>query len=393
MTSDSYYFDFAATSPVDEVVVEEMCRVYRTVYGNPSSLHALGHEALKVLKKSRETVAGALNAKPEEIVFTGGGSEADNLAIKGVAFKNRGRGKHIVTSEFEHAAVLNTVEYLRAEHGFDVTVLPVDDEGLVDIGELESSLKSGTTLVSIMYANNEIGTVQDVAEIGRVCREHGVIFHTDAVQAFCKIPVDVKADNIDLLSAAAHKIYGPKGVGLLYVRGQGVHPQFGTFIEPIIHGGGQEFKLRAGTQNVPGIAGFAKAVEIAQASLEAEVERQTRLRDEITGRILEEIPGSKLNGHPTRRLPNNVNVSFDGVSGRSLLFELDFDGICVSTGSACSSKDSKPSHVLTAIHLTSEQARGSLRVTIGKFTTEADVEYLLGCLAPAVEKLRKESGK
>ena len=385
------YLDNAATTPVDERVLEEMVAVTREFYGNPSSIHTQGIKAREKLEQSRVIIAKILNCRPMEIVFTGGGSEADNLAIKGVAFKNRQKGNHIITSSFEHAAVKNAVAYLERAHGFKTTFLPVDREGLIDPSAVDSAITQETTLISIMMANNEIGTIQDVDEIGRICRENNVYFHTDAVQAFCKIPIDLEKTPIDLLAASAHKINGPKGVGMLFVRYGGHHPENGKYIESLIHGGSHEHGLRAGTENVPGIAGFAMAAKIAHDSLKDEAQRQIKLRDKIIRWILENIPGSQLNGHPQRRLPNNINISFNGIEGRAMLLDLDIDNIAVSTGSACSSHNPHGSHVLKAIGLSPNLANGSLRITIGKITTENQVNYFLEKLKEEVQFLKENA--
>jgi cysteine desulfurase len=382
------YLDNAATTPIDKEVLAEMGRVYEQFYGNPSSIHTLGQEARKVVEESRRTLAKIIHARSDEIIFTASGSESDNLAIKGVALKNRKRGKHIISTPIEHSAVRITLDYLERRRGFEVTYLPVDRFGLVKPIDLEEAIRYDTTLVSIMYANNEIGTIEPIAELGRICRAHDVFFHSDAVQAFCKVPIDVQTDNIDLLSAAAHKINGPKGVGFLYVRNGGTKPKWGKYIEPLIHGGGHEYGLRAGTENTPGIAGFAKAATLLNEKLESEKDRQTLLRDKIIRWILEHIENSFLNGHPTQRLSNNVNISFKYVEGESMLLGLNEKGIAVSTGSACSSTSLEPSHVLTAIGVTPELAHGSLRVTLGKFSTEAEVDYFLENLKSVIDHLR-----
>src|SRR5271157_907001 len=382
------YLDYAATTPIDPDVLAEIVRVYEQLFGNPSSLHTYGQEARKIVEESRKTLASILNAKPEEIIFTSGGSESDNLAIKGVAFRNRERGKHLITSAIEHAAVLDTMKYLEKSHGFELTVLPVDQYGTVSPESVEEAIRPNTILVSIMYANNEIGTIQPIEGIGKVCQEHDVIFHTDAVQAFCKVPIDVQAQNIDLLSTAAHKVYGPKGVGFLFVRDIGIRKNWGLYIDPLIHGGGHEFGLRSGTENAPGIAGFAKAADLLYQDFDNESQRQTILRDKIIQRVTENIEDVTLNGHPTQRLPNNVNLSIANVEGESLLLALHLEGIAVSTASACSSKSAEPSHVLTALGIPAELARGSLRITLGKYTTEEEVNYLLEKLGPIVARLR-----
>ncbi len=385
------YLDNAATTPLDKDVLVEMIRVSEQFYGNPSSLHTFGQEARKVVEENRSTLAKIIHANKDEIIFTASGSESDNLAIKGVALKNRKRGKHLITTPIEHSAVRISMDYLQKRRGFEVTYLPVDKYGIVKPQDLEEAIRPDTTLVSVMYANNEIGTIEPIAQLGKICKDHDVIFHTDAVQAFCKVPIDVQLDNIDLLSAAAHKINGPKGVGFLYVRNRGMKPKRGKYIEPIIHGGGHEYGLRAGTENAPGIAGFAKAATLLYQNLESEIKRQTALRNKIINWISEHIEDSFLNGHPTQRLSNNINVCIKYVEGESMLLGLDERGIAISTGSACSSTSLEPSHVLIAIGVPPELAHGSLRVTLGKFTTEEEVEYFLENLKPVVDRLRSIS--
>ncbi|MEM2784974.1 MAG: cysteine desulfurase family protein, partial [Candidatus Pacearchaeota archaeon] len=330
----------------------------------------------------RKKIANFINARPAEIIFTSGGTESNNLAIKGIAFANKEKGKHIITSKIEHHAVLEPCKWLEKQ-GFKVTYLPVNNEGIVNPEDVEKAITKETILVSIMHANNEIGTIQPIEEIGKICRKHKVYFHTDAVQSFGKLEIDVKKMNIDLLSASAHKIYGPKGVGLLYVNRD-------VKIEPIQHGGGHETGLRSGTENVAGIVGFAKAVELVQKLGKKEQEREKKLRDKIIDKLLE-IKGTKLNGSRTKRLFNNINVSFKGIEGEALLIRLDQEGFAVSTGSACSSKSLEPSHVLTALGLKPEEAHGSLRITIGRYTTEQDVDMLLKVLPKIVNSLRKIS--
>jgi len=384
------YFDYAATTQMDPCVIEVMNEHFRESYGNSSSLHSMGQKAAQTLDKSRETVASLINAKRDEIIFTSSGTEADNIAILGVALKNQKRGKHIITSVLEHHAVENTCKSLRKK-GFSITFLPVDKYGLIDLGELEDMITDETTLISIMFANNEIGTIEPIKEIGEIAKKHDVLFHTDAVQAFGKVPIDVEAMNIDLLSASAHKLYGPKGVGMLYLRNKGVREGWGKFIEPIMYGGGHEGDMRPSTINVPGIAGFAKAVELAKNEMPKEIEEHTKFRDKIIKNVLENIEDSYLNGHPTKRLPNNVNLGIRFIEGESIVLDLDSEGIAASTGSACSSKSLEPSHVLLAIGLKPQEAHGSLRVTVGRFTTEEDVDYFLEKLPPIIERLRKMS--
>jgi len=384
------YLDYAATTPMDPRVIEVMNEHFRISYGNSSSLHSIGQKAAQTLVKSREIVASLINAKRDEIIFTSSGTEADNIAILGVALKNQNRGKHIITSVLEHHAVENTCKSLRKK-GFSITFLPVDKYGLIDLGELEDMITDETTLISIMFANNEIGTIEPIKEIGEIAKKHDVLFHTDAVQAFGKVPIDVEAMNIDLLSASAHKLYGPKGVGMLYLRNKGVRDGWGKFINPIMYGGGHERDMRPSTVNVPGIAGFAKAVELAKSEMPKEIEEHTKFRDRIIKNVLENIEDSYLNGHPTKRLPNNVNLGIRFIEGESIVLDLDSEGIAASTGSACSSKSLDPSHVLLAIGLKPQEAHGSLRVSVGRFTTVDDVDYFLEKLPPIIDRLRKMS--
>jgi cysteine desulfurase len=384
------YLDYAATTPMDPRVIEEVNKHFRESYGNSSSLHSMGQKAAQTLVNSRETIASLINAKRDEILFTSSGTEADNIAILGVARKNQNRGKHIITSVLEHHAVENTCKSLRKK-GFSITFLPVDKYGLIDLGELEDMITDETTLISIMFANNEIGTIEPIKEIGEIAKKHDVFFHTDAVQAFGKVPIDVEAMNIDLLSASAHKLYGPKGVGMLYLRNKGVREDGKKYIEPIMYGGGHERDMRPSTVNVPGIAGFAKAVELAKSEMPKEIEEHTKMRDKIIKNVLENIEDSYLNGHPTKRLPNNVNLGIRFIEGESIVLDLDSEGIAASTGSACSSKSLDPSHVLLAIGLKPQEAHGSLRVSVGRFTTEEDVDYFLKKLPPIIERLRKMS--
>ena len=384
------YLDYAATTPMDPRVIEVMNEHFRESYGNSSSLHSVGQKAAQTLVQSREAVASLINAKRDEIIFTSSGTEADNIAILGVALKNKNRGKHIITSVLEHHAVENTCKSLRKK-GFNITFLPVDRYGLIDLEELEDMITDETTLISIMFANNEIGTIEPIKEIGEIAKKHDILFHTDAVQAVGKVPIDVEAMNIDLLSASAHKLYGPKGVGMLYIRNKGVREGWGKYIEPIMFGGGHEKDMRPSTVNVPGIAGFAKAAELAKNEMPIEIEKHTKYRDKIIKNVLDNIDDSYLNGHPTKRLPNNVNLGIRFIEGESIVLDLDSEGIAASTGSACSSKSLDPSHVLLAIGLKPQEAHGSLRVSVGRFTTEEDIEYFLKKLPPIIERLRKMS--
>lgn len=374
------YLDHAATTPVDKEVLEAMLPFFDEKFGNASSLHTYGREAREALEKSREEVAKLINADADEIIFTGSGTESDNLAIKGIAFKH-GKG-HIITSKIEHPAVLETCKYLEKK-GFDVTFLPVDEYGLVKLEDVENAIRDDTILISIMHANNEIGTIEPIEEIGEIARKHGIIFHTDAVQSAGKIEIDVKKINVDLLSMSSHKIYGPKGVGVLYVRR-------GVKLEPVLHGGGHERGLRSSTENVAGIVGFAKACEICRRRMHEDAEKITRLRDKIIKEVLK-IEESYLTGHPTKRLPNNASFYFKGIEGESLVLMLDAKGIATSTGSACSSKKLQASHVLLAIGIRPEDAHGSLRVTLGRENTEEEIDYFLEVLPEVVEELRKIS--
>ena len=384
------YLDYAATTPMDPRVIEVMNEHFRESYGNSSSLHSIGQKAAQTLVKSREIVASLINAKRDDIYFTSSGTEADNIAIMGVALKNQKRGNHIITSTLEHHAVENTCKQLK-KRDFEITFLPVDKNGLINLEELEDMITKSTILVSIMFANNEIGTIEPIKEIGEIARKHDVIFHTDAVQAFGKIPINVDEMNIDLLSASAHKLYGPKGVGMLYIRNKGIRDGWGKYIEPIMFGGGHERDMRPSTVNVPGIAGFAKAVELTKEEMPKEIERQTKLRDKIIEFVLNNVDDTYLNGHRTQRLPNNVNLGIRFIEGESIVLDLDSEHIAASTGSACSSKSLDPSHVLLAIGIKPQDAHGSLRVSVGRFTTEEDVNYFLKKLPPVVDRLRKMS--
>jgi cysteine desulfurase len=356
-----------------------MAPYFSKKFGNTMSLHSYGREAKKALDESRAVLAGMIKAEANDIIFTGSATESVNLAIKGIAFANKDKGKHIITSAIEHDAVLDSVRWLERQ-GFDITVLPVDKYGLVRPEDVEKAIRKDTVLVSIMHANNEIGTIEPIAEIGKICRNHSVYFHTDATQSFGKIPIDVDKMNIDLLTASAHKLYGPKGVGCLYVR-------MGTKIDPWLHGGGHEFGMRSSTVNVAGIVGFATAVDLAKKEMKSENIRLTKLRDKLIKGVLK-INDSHLNGHPILRLCNNANFWFAYIEGESLVLYLDSKGVAASTGSACSSESLEPSHVLIAIGLKPEEAHGSLRLTIGRFTKKADISYVLKILPEIVEKLR-----
>jgi len=378
------YLDNAATTRVRPEVLEAMLPYFCEQYGNPSSIYPLGQDASDAVAEARATIAEALGtAKPQEVFFTSGGTEADNWAIKGFARNHAAKGKHIITSAIEHHAVLHTCQSLEKE-GFEVTYLPVDREGLVSVADFEAAIRPDTILASIMYANNEIGTIQPIAELAAVAHEHGVTFHTDAVQAFCHEAIDVQELGVDMLSASAHKLYGPKGMGLLYVRK-------GVRLDNLLDGGQQERGKRATTENVPGIVGFAKAVELASAEREAEHERQSVLRDHAISRILAEIPHSRLNGSADKRLANNVNISFEFIEGEGMLLQLAYRGICVSSGSACTSGSLDPSHVLLAIGLPHEIAHGSMRLTTGRETVMHDIDRTVDALVASINNLRAMS--
>jgi len=377
------YLDHAATTATDPVVVETMLPYFHEYYGNPSSIYSISRSTKNAIENARQILSQALGADAQEMVFTSGGSESDNFAIKGVAHALRQKGNHIITSQIEHHAVLYTCRFLE-KNGYRVTYLPVDKFGIVKLDELEKSISPQTILISIMHANNEIGSIQPIQEIGEIARKNKILFHTDAVQTFGHIPINVNELNVDLLSISAHKFYGPKGVGALYIRR-------GSKITPLIHGGDQERRRRASTENVPGIIGMGKAVEIAQEIMENEIDRQSTLRDEFIQKILSKIDDAILNGHPTRRLPNNINISFIGIEGESILLNLDMEGIAASTGSACSSSSLEPSHVLLAIGLSHEHAHGSVRFTMGKNTTREELDYVTEVLPGIVQKLRAMS--
>jgi cysteine desulfurase len=377
------YLDHAATTPADHRVVESMLPYFSDSFGNPSSIHSLGLETRTAVGEARERVASLIGAASDEIIFTGGGTEADNLAVKGAAAANAHRGRHIVATRIEHHAVEQSCRYLEGL-GFSVTFVGVDEYGMVDPRDIEGALTAETIIISVMHANNEVGTIQPIAEIGRMARERGILFHTDAVQTAGHIPVRVDELGVDLLAISGHKLYGPKGVGALYVRK-------GTRIAAFMHGGGQERGLRSGTENVPGIVGLGRAAEIAQAEMGVEVGHLTRLRDRLVEGLMERIPQIRLNGHPTRRLPNNVNVSVASVEGESLAVSLDLEGIAVSTGSACSSETMEPSHVLTAMGVPVELARGSVRFSLGRENTDAEIDRVLEAFPRIVGRLRAVS--
>jgi len=374
------YLDYCATTPAHPDVVKEMLAYFTDAFGNPSSVHSCGQGGKDAIEEARGKVAGLIGARGEEIVFTSGGTEADNFALKGVAFANEKKGNHIIISPIEHHAVVETAKFLEWR-GFEVTRLPVDEYGMVDPDEVKKAITGRTVLISVMHANNEIGTIEPIAEIGKVAREAGVYFHTDAVQTVGHIPVDVEELGVDMLSLSGHKLYGPKGVGALYIRK-------GTRITPFMHGGGQEKGRRASTENVPGIVGLGKAADIAGREMGGEVELLTRLRGQLIDGLLERIDHIRLNGHPSRRLPNNINLCIDFVEGESMVLKLDLEGICASTGSACSSANLEPSHVLLATGVPPEQAHGSLRLTMGRWTVEDDISRVLETLPRIVAELR-----
>jgi len=377
------YMDHAATTPVDPLVVKAMLPYFSECFGNASSLHSLGRDAFEAVEAARQKVANLIGSEKKEIIFTSGGTESDNLAIKGVAYKNRDKGNHIITSSIEHPAVLETCRHMESE-GFKVTYLPVDRLGMINLADLEKAITEKTILITIMHGNNEIGTIEPVEEIGKIARERKVYFHTDAVQTVGKIPIDVKSMNADLLSMSAHKIYGPKGVGALYVAK-------GVRCEPIIHGGGHERGMRSSTENVAGIVGLGESAELAKQRMATDMPYLTDLRDKLTKGVLESIQESYLNGHPSKRLPNNANFRFTAIEGESLIMGLDAKGIAGSTGSACSSKKLEASHVLLAIGLNEVEAHGSLRLTLGRENTDEDVEYVLNALQEVVGDLRSMS--
>ncbi|MDR3091124.1 MAG: cysteine desulfurase NifS [Clostridiales bacterium] len=377
------YFDNAATTPVRREVLEKALPFLETAYGNASSVYSLGREAKKAVETARAEAAAVIGADVSEIFFTSGGTEADNWAIKGAAEALKDKGRHLITTAIEHHAVLHTFEYLE-KNGYEATYLPVDKDGLVDPKELEAAIRPDTILISVMFANNEIGVLQPIAEIGEISRRRGVLFHTDAVQAVGHVPVNAPELKIDMLSLSGHKLYAPKGAGALYVRR-------GVKIAQFMHGGAQERKRRAGTENVAGVAALGEALRLASAEMELEAERARKLRDRITDGILNNIPHTFLNGHREKRLPGNINISFEYIEGESLLLLLDGKGIAASSGSACTSGSLDPSHVLLALGLPHEKAHGSLRISIGRFNTEEDADALLRELPPIVARLREMS--
>ncbi len=362
------YLDHAATTAARPEVVEAMLPYFTENFGNPSSVYTFSQKNKAVITQCRDTIAKSLGAKSNEIYFTAGGSESDNWALKSTAEAYASKGRHIITTKIEHHAILHTAQYLESK-GFEVTYLDVDENGIVKLDQLKAAIRPDTILISIMFANNEIGTIQPIKEIGEIAKENGILFHTDAVQAYGQVPIDVDEYHIDMLSASGHKLNGPKGIGFLYIR-------TGLKLRNFVHGGGQERSRRAGTENVTGIVGFAKAVEIAFATMEERTKKETEMRDYLIGRLLAEVPYARLNGHRTKRLPNNVNLSFQFVEGESMLIMLDMKGICASSGSACTSGSLDPSHVLLAIGLPHEIAHGSLRMTLGEENTMEEIDYV-----------------
>ena len=377
------YLDNAATTKTAPEVVEAMLPYFTEHFGNPSSIYSFAAGNKGVITSQREVIADALGAKSNEIYFTAGGSESDNWALKATAEAYKEKGNHIITTKIEHHAILHTAEYLE-KNGFEVTYVDVDEDGVVKLDDLKAAIRPTTILISVMFANNEIGTIQPIKEIGVIAKEHGILFHTDAVQAFGQVPINVDEYHIDMLSASGHKLNGPKGIGFLYIRK-------GVKIRSLIHGGGQERKRRAGTENVPGIVGFGKAVERAVATMKERTTKEVELRNYLIKRVLDEIPYTKLNGHKEQRLPNNANFSFRFVEGESLLIMLDMKGICASSGSACTSGSLDPSHVLLAIGLPHEIAHGSLRLTLSDETTKEEIDYVVECLKEIVTNLRNMS--
>ena len=377
------YLDNAATTKTSEEVVAAMLPYFTEYYGNPSSVYEFASESKKAVSNARRTIAETLGAQENEIYFTAGGSEADNWALKATAEAYQSKGKHIITTKIEHHAILHTAEYLE-KRGFEITYIGVDENGVVKVDELEKAIRPDTILISVMFANNEIGTIQPIKEIGEIAKKHGVLFHTDAVQAYGQLPINVDELHIDMLSSSGHKLNGPKGIGFLYIRK-------GVKIRSFVHGGAQERKRRAGTENVPGIVGYGKAAEIAAKTMKERTAKEIELRDHLIDRVLAEVPYTRLNGHRTNRLPNNANFSFQFVEGESLLILLDNNGICASSGSACTSGSLDPSHVLLAIGLPHEIAQGSLRLTLSAETTMEDIDFVVDCIKQIIERLRSMS--
>lgn len=385
MEKKNIYLDHAATTRTRPEVVEAMLPYFTELYGNPSSVYDFSAPCKQAVAKAREIIAKSIGAKPSEIYFTAGGSESDNWALEATADALKDKGRHIITSKIEHHAILHTCEYLEG-HGFEVTYLDVDENGVVKLDELRKAIRPDTILISVMYANNEIGTIQPIAEIGAIAKEHGIWFHTDAVQAYAHVPIDVNESGIDMMSASGHKFGGPKGIGFLYIRSN-------VRIRAFIHGGAQERGRRAGTENVPGIVGMGKASELAMETIRERAEREVELREYLIERVMERIPYTRVNGHRTFRLPNNVSFAFQFIEGESLLIVLDSKGICASSGSACSSGSLEPSHVLMATGLPKDIAHGSLRLTLGEENTKEELDYVVDCMEETVKRLRKMSPK
>lgn len=377
------YLDYSATTPVKKEVLDEMTPYFTEHYGNPSSLYSIAQESKEALEKARARVAKLINADVNEVFFTAGGSESDNWALEGVVDALKGKGNHIITTKIEHHAILHTAEFLE-KHGIDVTYVGIGEDGRVDPAEIEAAITDKTVLISVMYVNNEIGTIQPIKEISDIAKKHSITFHTDAVQALGNVHIDVKEQGIDLMSMSSHKIYGPKGIGAMYIKR-------GTKISNLIHGGAQESKKRAGTENLPGIVGFGKAAELAYEHLDEHINKVSELRNYFIDQVTSKIPYTKVNGSMEYRHPGNANISFEFIEGESMLILLDMNGIAVSTGSACSSKSLTPSHVLSALGIPVENIHGTLRFTIGDFTTKEDVDYVVEKLVEIVEKLRKLS--
>jgi cysteine desulfurase len=384
------YLDHAATTSVDKRVLAAMLPYFSKNYGNASSLHSLGFLSRKVISQSRTIIGEALNTDPKNIIFTGSGTEANNLAILGTANFLKTKGKHIITSLFEHPSVGNTIKSLKS-NGWDVTRVPVNRSGIIDLMDIENAIRDDTVLISIMTVNNEIGTIQNIAEIGAIAKKKNIIFHTDAIQAYGKMHLDVESLNVDLLSASAHKIYGPKGIGFLYIRDQGIHPNLGKFIQPISYGGGHEYNFRPATENIPAIVGFAEATKIALKEMDKNSDRLQDLRDDFIDWALSTLPDCFLNGHRTQRLYNNINLGFKYIEGESLVLHLSDKGLAVSTGSACSSHSLRPSDTLIAIGLDTDDAQGSLRITLGRENTKEQLNYLKQNLQEIVKRLRAMS--
>lgn len=377
------YLDHAATTATKPEVLQEMIPYFGEVFGNPSSVYSFSQKSKAVITSCRDSLADTIGAKSNEIYFTAGGSESDNWALKATADAYKEKGKHIITTKIEHHAILHTAQYLE-QQGFDITYLDVDEYGLVKLNDLKNAIRPDTILISVMFANNEIGTIEPIKEIGEIAKENGILFHTDAVQAYGQVPIDVNELNIDMLSVSGHKINGPKGIGFLYIR-------TGVKIRNFVHGGGQERARRAGTENVPGIVGLAKAARLAVETMEERTKKEVQLRDYLINRLLSEVPYTRLNGHNVKRLPNNVNVSFQFIEGESMLIMLDMKGICASSGSACTSGSLDPSHVLLAIGLPHEIAHGSLRLTLGEENTKEEMDYVVDNIKQIVERLRAMS--